>query len=244
MNTKLLASIAVFALLTSILVTSTESAFAAEPAKDDLKAKKDAMKAEMKAKKDAMKADTKAKKDAMKADTKAKKDAMKADTKAKKDAMKADTKAKKDAMKADTKAKKDAMKADTKAKKDAMKADTKAKKDAMKAEMKAKVAEKKESAGTTGTSDSVTVEMAKGTATNTDCGDQCYVPNNVKIPVGGTVMWKNVDSAAHTATDANGSFDSSLVSAGKSFKHKFDAAGTYEYMCIVHPWMKGTVTVG
>ncbi|MFY9301221.1 MAG: plastocyanin/azurin family copper-binding protein [Candidatus Nitrosotenuis sp.] len=220
MNTKLLASIAVFALLTSVVVTSIESAFAAEPTKDELKAKKDAMKAEMKAKKDAMKADTKAKKDAMKAEMKAKKDAMKADTKAKKDAMKADTKAKKDAMKADTKAKKDAMKA----------------------EMKAKVAEKKESSGTTGTS-SVTVEMAKGTATNTECGDQCYVPNNVKIPVGGTVVWKNADSAAHTATDVNGSFDSSLVNAGKSFKQKFDAAGTYEYMCIVHPWMKGTVTV-
>jgi plastocyanin len=200
MNIKLLASIAAFALLTSMIVTSTESAFAAELAKDDAKAKKDAMKAEMKAKKDAMKAEMKAKKDAMKAEMKAKKDAMKADAKAKKDAMKA--------------------------------------------EMKAKMAEKKESAGTTGTSDSVTVDMAKGTATNTECGDQCYVPNNVKISVGGTVMWKNVDSAAHTVTDVNGSFDSSLVSAGKSFQHKFDAAGTYEYMCIVHPWMKGTVTVG
>jgi plastocyanin len=210
MNTKLLASIAVFALLASIIVTSIESAFAAEPAKDDLKAAKDAMKA---------------------------------DTKAAKDAMKAGTKAAKDAMKADTKAAKDAMKADTKAAKDAMKAGTKAAKDAMKAETKAKVAEKKESAGTTGTS-SVTIDMAKGTATNTNCGDQCYIPNNVKIPVGGTVMWKNVDSAAHTVTDANGSFDSGLVSAGKSFKHKFDAAGTYEYICIVHPWMKGTVTVG
>ncbi len=188
MNTKLLASIAVFALLTSVVVASTQLAYADSAKKDDMKAKKDAKAAEMKAKKDAKAAEMKAKKDAKAAEMKAKKDAKKE-------------------------------------------------------EVKTKVAEKKESAGAKTTSDNVTVEMAKGTATNTECGDKCFVPNNVKVAVGGTVMWKNVDSAAHTATDSNGAFDSSLVSAGKSFKQKFDTAGTYDYVCVVHPWMKGTVVV-
>jgi plastocyanin len=183
MNTKLLASIAVFALLTSVVVASaTQSAYADEAKKAEMMAKKDAKKAEMMAKKDAKKAEMMAKKDAKKAEMMAKKDAKAA-------------------------------------------------------EIKDKVAEKKESAGTSNT---VTVEMAKGTATNTECGDQCYVPNNVQVAVGGTVLWKNVDSAAHTSTDVNGAFDTSLVNAGK---HTFDTAGTYQYMCIVHPWMKGTVTV-
>ncbi len=211
MNTKLIASIAVFALLSCVIVASaTQSAYADETKKDEMKAKKDAKKDEMIAKKDAKKAEMIAKKDAKKAEMMAKKDAKKAEMMAKKDAKKAEMMAKKDAKKE---------------------------------EIKTKVAEKKESAGTTGTSGSVIVEMAKETATNTECGDQCYVPNNIQVAVGGTVMWKNVDSAAHTSTDVNGSFDSQLVSAGKSFKHKFDTAGTYEYLCIVHPWMKGTVTV-
>ncbi len=85
--------------------------------------------------------------------------------------------------------------------------------------------------------------MAKGTATNTECGGKCFVPNNVQVKVGGTVTWKNIDTAAHTATDSNGAFDSGMVMAKGSFKHKFDTAGTYNYMCIVHPWMQGTVTV-
>jgi plastocyanin len=69
------------------------------------------------------------------------------------------------------------------------------------------------------------------------------VPSKVNVAIGSTVTWKNVDTAAHTVTDTNGAFDSSLVIAKGSFKHKFDTAGTYNYMCIVHPWMQGTVTV-
>ena len=125
---------------------------------------------------------------------------------------------------------------------DPMKEKAKAMKEETKAKAKAMKEETKKESASTGTS-SVTVEMAKGSASNTECGDQCYIPNNVKISAGGTVVWKNADSAGHTATDTNGSFDSSLVNAGKSFKHKFDTAGTFEYMCVVHPWMKGTVTV-
>jgi len=31
--------------------------------------------------------------------------------------------------------------------------------------------------------------------------------------------------------------------AGSSFSHTFDAAGTFDYFCMVHPWMQGTVIV-
>jgi len=175
---------------------------------------------------------------------KAKKDAKKDEMKAKKDAKAAEMKAKKDAMKEEMKAKKDAMKEEMKAKKDAMKEEMKAKKDAMKEEMKAK----KESAGTTTTS--TTVEVMAGSASpGCETTNSCYTPTDVKVSVGSTVVWKNADSAAHTATSIgsdgtpDGTFDSSLFMAGKSFKHTFDTAGTYEYLCIVHPWMKGTVTV-
>jgi plastocyanin len=120
----------------------------------------------------------------------------------------------------------------------------KAVKKEMKDTKKEKMAAKKDAAAGSGSATSeVTVDMAKGTASNVDCGDQCYIPMNVQIPVGGTVVWNNVDSAAHTATAMDSSFDTSFVNAGKSAKHTFDTAGTFDYMCSLHPWMKGTVTV-
>ena len=88
-----------------------------------------------------------------------------------------------------------------------------------------------------------TVEMVKGTSSNTNCADKCYGPNTVTVAVGGKVTWKNVDTAAHSATAMDSSFDTSLVNAGASASNTFNTAGTYQYMCIVHPWMKGTVIV-
>jgi plastocyanin len=147
-------------------------------------------------------------------------------------------KAKKDEMKA----KKDAKKAEIKEKKDAKKAEIKEKKDAKKAEIKEK---KTETTGTpSGTAVKETaVDMAKGTASDTNCGDKCFMPSTVTVTVGGKVTWKNLDSAAHTATATDSSFDTSLVNAGASASNTFNTAGSYPYMCILHPWMKGTVNV-
>ncbi|MDO8640584.1 MAG: plastocyanin/azurin family copper-binding protein, partial [Nitrosarchaeum sp.] len=41
----------------------------------------------------------------------------------------------------------------------------------------------------------------------------------------------------------SGVFDSSLIMAGASFENTFDAAGSYDYFCMVHPWMVGNVQV-
>ena len=118
-----------------------------------------------------------------------------------------------------------------------------------KAEMKAKKDDKKTAQTSAKAAPSgealkeVTVDMAKGTASDTNCGDKCYIPSTVTIAVGGKVTWKNVDSAAHTSTASDGSFDTSLVNAGASASNTFNTAGSYPYMCILHPWMKGTVTV-
>jgi len=78
--------------------------------------------------------------------------------------------------------------------------------------------------------------------------DQCFIPAEVTVSVGETVTWSNDDSAAHTVTsgiplDADGTFDSGLFMAETTFEHTFDEAGTYDYFCMVHPWMTGTVQV-
>jgi len=80
--------------------------------------------------------------------------------------------------------------------------------------------------------------------------NECFIPADITIDVGETVIWSNDDTAAHTVTSGSpedgpsGFFDSSLFMAGTTFEHTFDEAGDYPYFCMVHPWMVGTVTVG
>jgi len=79
--------------------------------------------------------------------------------------------------------------------------------------------------------------------------NECFVPYEVTVDVGGVVTWSNDDSAAHTVTAGSagdgpsGVFDSSLFMAGTTFSHTFEAEGEFPYFCMVHPWMEGTVTV-
>ena len=82
-----------------------------------------------------------------------------------------------------------------------------------------------------------------------ETAEGCFVPSMVTIDVGGEVTWENNDTAAHTITSGtptggpDGHFDSSLVMAGSTFSHEFDEAGSFDYFCMVHPWMQGMVMV-
>ena len=78
---------------------------------------------------------------------------------------------------------------------------------------------------------------------------ECYLPSLLTIGTGTTVIWENIDTAAHLATSGtaadgpDGLFDSGMIMAGGTFEHEFIDSGEFEYYCIVHPWMVGTVTV-
>jgi len=94
------------------------------------------------------------------------------------------------------------------------------------------------------------VEMAVGSAiVGCETTNECYIPYMVTIDVGGEVMWNNVDSMAHTVTAGSPTeglsehFDSGLVAPSAMFSHEFTEAGTFDYFCMVHPWMQGTVMV-
>ena len=79
--------------------------------------------------------------------------------------------------------------------------------------------------------------------------NECYIPYEVTVDIGGEVTWTNDDTAAHTVTGGSaadgpsGVFDSGLFMAGATYTFKFEEAGTYPYFCMVHPWMEGIVTV-
>jgi len=99
--------------------------------------------------------------------------------------------------------------------------------------------------------ENASVSIPQGTSVpGCEATDQCYIPYEVTIDVGGVVTWSNDDTAAHTVTAGSaaggpsGVFDSGLFMAGTTFDHKFEAAGEFPYFCMVHPWMQGVVVVG
>ena len=124
--------------------------------------------------------------------------------------------------------------------KDTKKAAIKEKKDAKKTKMSEKTSDAK-------------VSIPKGGSTpGCDTTNSCFKPFNVSVSVGGKVTWINNDTSTHTVTSGtptdgpDGTFDSGNVPgilAGKTFSHTFTKAGTYDYYCGLHLWMKGKVTV-
>jgi plastocyanin len=74
-------------------------------------------------------------------------------------------------------------------------------------------------------------------------GDFFFSPASVTVAVGDTVTWHNTGQAPHTATANDGSFDTGTINAGGSGSHTFSSAGTFSYICTIHPNMKGTVRV-
>ena len=70
-----------------------------------------------------------------------------------------------------------------------------------------------------------------------------YQPDPVVVQVGGKVIWQNQDTAPHTATADDGSFDTGVIEKGKIGSETFKEAGTFTYFCEIHPTMHGTVEV-
>ncbi len=85
--------------------------------------------------------------------------------------------------------------------------------------------------GTAGTQAAVTIK------------DFEFAPASVTVLLGGTVTWTNNGPSTHTVTADDGSFDSGNLTAGKTFSHTFQTAGTFAYHCTIHPFMTGQVIV-
>ena len=71
-----------------------------------------------------------------------------------------------------------------------------------------------------------------------------FDPPTVTAKVGDTVTWTNGDSVQHTATVTSGaSCTTPNIDGGASSGLTFTAAGTYDYICKIHPTMTGKVEV-
>jgi amicyanin len=72
-----------------------------------------------------------------------------------------------------------------------------------------------------------------------------FVPKELVVTAGTTVTWVNADDMPHTVTSTTSPalFGSKTLDTDDEFSFEFKAAGTYDYLCKLHPYMTGKVVV-
>ena len=79
-------------------------------------------------------------------------------------------------------------------------------------------------------------------------GNPDYDPDTATVSQGFVIEWTNDDEAMHTVTsslDFGETFDSGILNASERFLLDSNqlSIGSYEYMCIVHPWMVASIVI-
>jgi len=82
-------------------------------------------------------------------------------------------------------------------------------------------------------------------------GSNAFSPNpfTVSLAAGGQVVWANGDftsgssGTTHTVTSDNAVWDSGDIAPANTYSFTFTSVGTYNYHCVHHPSMVGTITV-
>jgi predicted secreted protein with PEFG-CTERM motif len=96
----------------------------------------------------------------------------------------------------------------------------------------------------------IKIENARGSSQQgCEVTNLCFVPSYVTAHVGDTIIFLNGDDAAHTSTSGtpaagpDGVWDSGLQQPGIDYKLTLDTPGTFDYFCMVHPWMSGQLQI-
>ena len=71
-----------------------------------------------------------------------------------------------------------------------------------------------------------------------------FEPAVIRVAVGDTVRWTNLDLVPHTATSPQGVFDSGDLPPDSSWVMVVTRDGTLGYACQYHPGMKGSIVTG
>jgi plastocyanin len=70
-----------------------------------------------------------------------------------------------------------------------------------------------------------------------------FSPAAITVPVGTTVTWTDKDVEQHTVTARDKAFNSDIINNERTYSYTFGTAGSFEYFCLIHPHMTGTVMV-
>ena len=85
--------------------------------------------------------------------------------------------------------------------------------------------------------------LSDASQVNVEIADFDFSPRELTVQAGAAITWTNSDSVPHDATDEAGTWGTGILMQSESATITFDSTGEYEYLCTIHPNMKGTVTV-
>jgi len=92
-----------------------------------------------------------------------------------------------------------------------------------------------------GASATSAAQTASGAVT-VNIADFKYEPEGLTVKAGTKVTWVNQDAAPHTATIKDG-FDTDTLKKGERKTLTLETAGTFAYVCTIHPFMTASVIV-
>jgi amicyanin len=70
-----------------------------------------------------------------------------------------------------------------------------------------------------------------------------FGPGQLSVSKGTSVTWTNEDDIPHSIVLTALGVRSKTLDTDKAFSYQFDKAGTYSYICGLHPFMHGQVVV-
>ena len=71
-----------------------------------------------------------------------------------------------------------------------------------------------------------------------------FGPQKVSVKSGSTINWVNTDDSPHQVTiQGTSELRSQVLLKGQSVQFAFNDVGNYDYICGLHPAMKGTIEV-
>ena len=84
---------------------------------------------------------------------------------------------------------------------------------------------------------------AAGAVATVSMDHNTFIPSEITVAPGTTVTWVNNETMPHTVVNPNQGFRSKFLVKDAKFSFTFTTPGDYDYLCSIHPNMKGKVIV-
>ena len=78
---------------------------------------------------------------------------------------------------------------------------------------------------------------------NVQIVDGKFMPETLTVKVGGTVTWTNMDDMKHLISSSKPYIKSDVLEKDGVFSYTFEKAGNFDYICALHPQVRGNVVV-
>ena len=84
-------------------------------------------------------------------------------------------------------------------------------------------------------------DSSSSSSADVEVRDFEFSPTSHEVAPGEKVEWENTGEQIHNVKGRG--FFSRAIDSGETYSFTFERAGSYDYICTLHPQMKGTVVV-